>query len=45
MREGGESKIFLWYPRGSGTSHQSFCEQGDILSARGVFISDSANGG
>ena len=27
MREGGESKIFLCYPRGSGTSHQSFVSE------------------
>ena len=40
IREGVESKIFLCYPRGSGTSHQSFCEQGGIFSVRGLFISD-----
>ena len=27
MREGVESKIFLCYPRGSGTSHQSFASE------------------
>ena len=40
MREGGESKIFLCYPRGSGTSHQSFRERGGVFSARGLFKSD-----
>ena len=30
MREGGVSKIFLCYPRDSGTSHQSFFVQGVI---------------
>ena len=40
MSEGGELKIFLRYPRGSGTSHQSFRERGGLLSARGSFISD-----
>ena len=40
MREGGESKIFLCYPRGLGTSHQSFRERGGVFSARGLFISD-----
>ena len=38
--EEGESKIFLCYPRDSRTSHQSFCERGDIFSACGLFISD-----
>ena len=40
MREGGESKIFLYYPRGSGTSHQSFGERGRVFGVRGLFISD-----
>ena len=40
MREGSESKIFLFYPRGLRTSHQSFREQGDVFSARVLFISD-----
>ena len=39
MREGGELKIFSCYPRDSGISHQSFCEQGGVLSARELFIS------
>ena len=33
MREGGEPKIFLCYPRSSGTSYQSFCKWGGVLSA------------
>ena len=40
MREGGESKIFLCYPRGLGTSHQSFRERTGVFTARGLFISD-----
>ena len=40
MREGGESKIFLCYPRDLRTSHQSFCERGGVFSACGLFISD-----
>ena len=39
MREGGESKKFLCYPKGSGTSHQSFQGRGGAFSARGVFVS------
>ena len=39
MREGGESKIFSCYPRGSGTSLQSFCERGGVFSVRGVIVS------
>ena len=39
MREEGESKIFLGYPRGLGTSHQSFHHRGDVFSARGLFLS------
>ena len=31
MREGDEKKIFLCYPRDSGTSHQYFCERGAYL--------------
>ena len=27
MKEGGELKIFLCYPRGSGISHQSFASE------------------
>ena len=27
MRDGGELNIFLCYPRGSGTSHQSFTSE------------------
>ena len=38
--ERGETKIFLCYPRVSGTSCQSFREQGGVFSARGLFISD-----
>ena len=38
--EEGESKIFLYYPRGSGTSHQSFGERGRVFGVRGLFISD-----
>ena len=40
MREGGESKILLCYPRGSGTFHYSFRERGGAFSARELFISD-----
>ena len=40
MREGGESKIFLCYPRGLGTSHQSFRERAGVFTGRGLFISD-----
>ena len=40
MGEGVESKIFLCYPKGSGTSHQSFCERGGVFSARELSISD-----
>ena len=39
MREGRESKKFLCYPRGSGTSHQSFHGRRGAFSARGVFVS------
>ena len=45
MREGGESKIFLCYPRDLGTSRQSFRDQGGVFSARGLFLSDETNGG
>ena len=31
MRERGVSKIFVCYPRGSGTSHQSFRERGYLV--------------
>ena len=40
IEEGGEAKIFLCYPRGLGTSHQSFCNRGGVFSACGLFISD-----
>ena len=40
MREGGESKIFLCYPRDLVTSDQSFSERGGVFSAYGLFISD-----
>ena len=40
MREGGESKVFLSYPKLSGTSYQSFRERDGVFSARGLFISD-----
>ena len=40
MREGGGSKIFLCYPRGSGTFHQPFHERGGVFSARRLLISD-----
>ena len=40
IKEGGELKIFLSYPRGSGTSHQSFRERGGVFGARGMFVSD-----
>ena len=40
MREGGELKIFLCYPRGLETSRQSFRERGGVFSARGLFIFD-----
>lgn len=45
MRERSQSKIFLCYPKGSGTSHQSFCELGGLFSACRLFVSDEANGG
>ena len=35
MREGGESKIFLCYPRGSRNSHQFFRKQAGVLSSHG----------
>ena len=34
---GGKLKIFLCYPRGSETSHQSFRERVGVFSARGLF--------
>ena len=37
---GGESKIFLCYPKGSGTSHQSFPKSGAAFSVWEVFASD-----
>ena len=37
-------RFFLCYPRGSGTSHQSFRERGGVFSVRGLFISDLTNG-
>ena len=40
MKEGGESKVFLSYPKRSGTSYQSFGERDGVFSARGLFISD-----
>ena len=40
MREGGESKVFLSYPKLSGTSYQSLRERDGVFSARGLFISD-----
>ena len=40
IRKGGESKIFLCYPKDSGTSHQPFRERVGVFSARGLFISD-----
>ena len=33
MREEGESEIFLCYPSGSETSHQSFRERGGVFRA------------
>ena len=45
MKEVGESKIFLCYPRDLETSHQSFLERVGVFGARGVFVSDEANGG
>ena len=38
-------RFFLCYPRGSGTSHQSFRERGGVFSVRGLFISDLTNFG
>ena len=40
MREGGESKISLCYPRGLGASLQSIRERGDVFSVCGVFVDD-----
>ena len=44
MREGGESKIFLCYPRGSRNSHQFFRKQAGVLagvlSSHGLFVSE-----
>ena len=37
---GSESKIFLYYLKGLGTSHQSFRKRGDIFNVNGLFISD-----
>ena len=40
MREGGVLKIFFCFPKGSVTSPQSFDKQGDVFSARRVFVFD-----
>ena len=40
MKEGGESKIFLCYPRGSRNSHQFFRKQAGVLSSHGLFVSE-----
>ena len=34
MREEGDPKVFLCYPRDSGTSYQSFRERGGVFSKR-----------
>ena len=40
IREGGESKISLCFPRGSGAFSQSFRERGGIFSECGVIVDD-----
>ena len=40
MGKGGESKIFLRYPRGEGASPQSFRERGGFSVCGVVFVDD-----